>query len=298
MPAREKHFSALTPSGFTRVAYTEWGDEQNSRVLICAHGAARNGRDFEWLARGLSDAWRVVALDLPGRGHSEWLAEKSEYTQPLYLSVAAALIARLGVAHVNWIGSSMGGGLGIQLASRKGTPLRRLILNDSGPVRGPHAPALGTSSVARDLRFASLEDVEKHLHQALSHYGIKDTAYWKHLAVHGSRRDADGQFRLHHDPEITARNAPPTSTPVSAPTPVDPWATWDRIRIPTLVLRGVDSLVLTRETAHEMTRRGPKADLVEFPGCGHFPSLSEPGQIAALRAWLERDNAHQKESAA
>ncbi len=275
----QKYFKHWGPHGLHRVAYTEWGDPSGSRVLLAAHGAIRQGRDFDFLAAAFSDRWRVVSLDLPGRGESEWLTDPGDYTRALYLSVYATLIARLNVDQVDWIGSSMGGGLGLALAAQPETPLRHLILNDSGTIRGPLAgPAAGGTEGAP--RFASLDEVEAYLRKTLASYGIQDPAVWRHFAIHSSRKTPEGDYRLHHDPAIT-RGAG------SSPTAADPWALWDAIHIPVLLLRGVESRSLTEETAQEMTRRGPQADLIEFPGCGHFPSLTEPKQILLVRQWLE-----------
>ncbi|HLN25154.1 MAG TPA: alpha/beta hydrolase [Patescibacteria group bacterium] len=277
---RQKHISALGAYGFHRVAYTEWGDPANPRVLVCVHGLSRTGRDFDLVAKALADGWRVVCPDMPGRGDSEWLVVKASYVLPTYLSVCAALIARLDVEQVDWLGTSMGGMIGMSLAALPGSPIRRLILNDIGPF----LPATGltriSSAVGSDPQFATLTDAEAYLRQAMATFGITRDEDWRHVAETSTRPAAGGGLRLHYDPTIAAASIPPTIEDISF------WPVWDQIRCPTLTLRGEDSDILTKDTAAEMTQRGPKSALVEFPGCGHAPALFEPEQIAVVKDWL------------
>jgi pimeloyl-ACP methyl ester carboxylesterase len=275
---RQKSLRILGPHGFHKAAYVEWGDPANPRVLIAAHGAVRQSRDFDVIAAALSDEWRVAAPDLPGRGDSDWLADKSDYGQELYLNVYVNLIARLGVEQVAWLGTSLGGALGLQLAARPGSPIVKLVLNDIGPVRLPVGPAPAAAANPADLRFADLDEVEAYIRETWP-YGIKEDTIWRAFAIHGTRKTEDGRYRLHYDPAAIGGRPPEQAN-------ADPWALWDSLRIPVLILRGSLSNILPKEVAEEATRRGPRAQLIEYEGIGHWPSLTEPHQIESVRAFL------------
>jgi pimeloyl-ACP methyl ester carboxylesterase len=268
---------ALGPHGFHRTAYAEWG---SGPPVICVHGLTRNGRDFDRLAAALAASRRVVCPDVAGRGRSDWLAHAEDYGYPLYLSDMAALIARTGEAEVDWIGTSMGGLIGMMLAAQPNTPIRRLVLNDVGPLVPGAALRRLAGYVGQDPRFTSLAELEAHLRKVHAPFGPLDDADWAHLAAHGHRRLEDGSFGLAYDPAIGRALT-------GAPFDVNLWAIWDKVACPVLVLRGADSDLLLPETAQEMMRRGPRARLVEFPGIGHAPALMNAEQIAAIRDWLD-----------
>lgn len=278
-------FLGLGPHGFHRVSYGEWGEPASPRVAVCVHGLTRTGRDFDDLARELAGAgrYRVACPDLPGRGESAWLPRPEGYAYPVYLSDLAALLARLGAEEVDWIGTSLGGLLGLMLAAQPGSPIRRLVLNDVGPFLPKAALERIGVYVGADPRFESLDALEAYLRQVHASFGALTGEQWRRLAEKSARRLPDGAWALHYDPAIgkAFRAAPPQD--------VDLWALWDAVRCPVLVLRGAESDVLLRETAEEMARRGPRARLVEFPGVGHAPALLAPEQIGAVRDWLLGD---------
>lgn len=276
---REGHFLGLSPAGFHRVAYTEWGDTKASRVVICCHGLTRNGRDFDALAEELSRDGRVICPDVVGRGKSEWLRDPLHYGYPQYCADMNALIARLDVDEVLWIGTSMGGLIGMTLAASAGTPIRRLVINDVGPFVPKTALQRIAEYVGLDNRFSSLAAIETHLRKVLAPFGPLADAQWQHLATHGHRQREDGTFGLAYDPAIV-------NNVRLAIQDWDLWALWDRISCPTLVIRGAQSDLLLPETAVEMTQRGPRAELVTWDGMGHAPALMAPEQIATIRAWL------------
>jgi pimeloyl-ACP methyl ester carboxylesterase len=276
---REGHFLGLSPAGFHRIAYTEWGDAQSSRVVICCHGLTRNGRDFDTLASDLSRDCRVICPDIVGRGQSDWLREPLHYGYPQYCADMNALIARLGVDDILWIGTSMGGLIGMTLAAQTNSPIRRLVINDVGPFVPKAALLRIADYVGLDNRFSSLAAVETHLRKVLAPFGPLTEAQWQHLVAHGHRRREDGTFGLAYDPAIT-------NNVRLAIQDWDLWALWDRITCPTHVIRGAQSDLLLPETAGEMTRRGPRAELVTWDGMGHAPALMAPEQIATIRAWL------------
>ncbi|MBL8839761.1 MAG: alpha/beta hydrolase [Alphaproteobacteria bacterium] len=279
-----RHVPVLGPSGFTDVATCEWGPRTGPAVL-CLHGLTRNARDFDVLAQALArEGHRVVAVDMPGRGRSAWLANPFEYGYPLYLAAAASVIARLDVERLAVVGTSMGGLIGMMLAAQTGTPVARLVVNDVGPFIPKAALERIMAYIGLDPRFPTLARLEAALRQVHAPFGRLSDAQWQHLAIHGAAPVAGG-WRLHYDPAI--------AKPLAAQPPADVvlWPVWDRIACPTLVLRGSESDLLLPETAREMTARGAAAAagqvrVVEIAGCGHAPALMADDQVALLRGFL------------
>jgi pimeloyl-ACP methyl ester carboxylesterase len=281
MAMRERSYLSLGAHGFHRLAYSEWGARGGPRVAICVHGLTRNGRDFDFLAQGLEDHYRVACPDLPGRGKSHWFAVHSDYRPPVYASDLAALIARMDVPDIDWIGTSLGGILGMTLAAQPNTPIRKLVLNDVGAFIDKAGLARISDYVGRDPAFRSLEALEAYLRDINAPYGPLTDAQWRHLAIHGARRDEAAEvWRLHYDPGL----AEPFKEGFSED--IDLWAVWEAITCPVLIFRGAESDILLHETAEEMLTRGPEAELVELPGIGHAPMLMDPAQITVIRDWL------------
>lgn len=281
-PMRQREVQCLNPSGLHKMAYTEWGEPDNPHVLVCVHGLTRCGRDFDFLAQALSPECRVVCPDVVGRGHSDWLANKSLYGVPQYLADMVTLLARLDVASVDWVGTSMGGLIGMALAAHANAPIRRLLLVDVGPVVTATAIARIGEFVGRAPRFESIEQAEAYLRVVAAPFGPLSDAQWRHLTEHTVRLKADGKFDVHYDPGI----AEPFRAVMGEGKDHELWPIYDAIRCPTRVLRGESSDVLTRETAREMTERGPHAQVVEIPGVGHAPMLFDEAQIAHAREFL------------
>ena len=283
MAMTSRGYRALGPHGFHRVHYSEWGDPDNPKVLICVHGLTRTGRDFDFLAAALEHEYRVICPDVVGRGRSDWLNDKSDYTYPLYVNDMAMLLARIDAERIDWIGTSMGGLIGIFLASYAGSPIHKLVINDIGP----RIPAAGLRRVAayvgQVMAFDSIEKMEKFLRAIAATFGKLSDEQWRHMTIHSSRQLEDGRYTLAYDPGI-AENFKKLDLK-----DIDLWPVWDSIHCPTLVLRGVDSDVLDHPDAVAMTERGPKAKLIEFPGMGHAPALMADDQIAVVRDWLLAD---------
>ena len=279
MTMKESSYLGLSPAGFHRIAYVEWGASDNT-PLLCVHGLTRNGRDFDHLAQALAGDYRVVCPDVVGRGRSDWLPDGSLYGYPQYLADMTALIARVSNGPVDWIGTSMGGLIGMMMAAQRGTPIRRLVINDVGPFIPRAALERLASYVGGNPSFNGIDELEAYLRKVAAPFGPLTDAEWRHLATHSARTLPSGGFGLAYDPAIgnAFRDQPLQD--------VDLWAVWDRIRCPVLLLRGVDSDLLLAETAEEMTRRGPRATVVEVAECGHAPALMDPAQIAAIRDWL------------
>jgi pimeloyl-ACP methyl ester carboxylesterase len=277
---REHVVQCMGPHGLHRMAYTEWGDPDNQKVLICVHGLTRNGRDFDALAQAMSDKYRVICPDVVGRGRSDWLGVKSDYAFPLYVSDMITLIARLGVLHVDWVGTSMGGLIGMLLASQPHTPVRRLVLNDVGPLITATSMRRIAQYIGRGPVFPTMEDAENYIRQISASFGQLSDAQWRHLTRY-SVRPVDKGYAFVYDPGL---GDPFHLMPILLN--IELWSSFDRIRYPVLSIRGAESDLLLRDTWLAMGKRGPKARLVEFPGIGHAPTLMAEDQIAVIRDFL------------
>jgi pimeloyl-ACP methyl ester carboxylesterase len=276
---REREFLAEGPTEAHRIVYWEWG-ATNRTTLIAMHGLTRNGRDFDWVAGALSADYRIICPDVAGRGKSSWLKDTSLYGYPTYLADALALIAAAGGEPVDWLGTSMGGIVGVLLAAQPSTLVRRLILNDVGALIPKASLDRIGSYVGQDPHFQSMTDLEAYLRRIHASFGPLSDLDWAHLANHSARTLNGGGYGLAYDPAI---GLPFRQKPVED---VDLWQVWDSIRCPVLLLRGGQSDVLPRDTAEEMVRRKPDTELVEFAECGHAPALASSHQIAAVQDWL------------
>ncbi|MDP2793368.1 MAG: alpha/beta hydrolase [Sulfurisoma sp.] len=282
---RERRVKCLSPAGFHDMAYVEWGDPANPRVLVCVHGLTRCGRDFDFLAERLSGEVRVVCPDVAGRGASDWLANKSLYAIPQYCADMTTLLARLDVESVDWLGTSMGGLIGMTLAAQPNSPIARLLLNDVGPVLSAGAISRIGEYVGRMPRFADIGRGEAWLRVVLAPFGALSDAQWRHLAVHSLRRADDGQWEPSYDPGI----AEPFRAAMQGEAGAQDatlWPLYDAIRCPTRVVRGAQSDLLRAEVAAEMATRGPRARTVEIPGVGHAPVFMDEMQVGVVRDFL------------
>lgn len=276
----ERRLKCMWLHGFYEIAYTEWPGPAGAPTVLCVHGLTRNGRDFDRLAQALSARFRVVCPDMPGRRHSDWLQDPETYNYQFYLSTLAALIARLDVHEVDWVGTSMGGILGFLMAATPSSPVRKLVVNDIGPLIAKEGIARIVTYTGLDKSFGDLDALEAELRKIAAGFGPLTDEEWRHLAIHSVRRKPDGSLAFAYDPNIAhgLRKAPPHD--------IDLWPQWDAVRCPTLILRGETSDVLRRSDAEAMTRRGPPARLIEFRGVGHAPALMAEDQIQAVREFL------------
>jgi pimeloyl-ACP methyl ester carboxylesterase len=268
----------LGPHGFHRTRYYEWGERDNARVVICVHGLTRTGRDFDMLAQALAPHFRVLCPDVVGRGHSDRLEHPEDYDSKLYAADMIALIARSAAEQVYWVGTSMGGIIGMSLAALERTPIARLVLNDIGPFVPRAALQRIAAYVGKAGSFESMDAYEGYLREVFP-FGVLSAEQWRHLAEHSARRNANGALEPAYDPNISMKLA-------QAVQDLSLWPMWDRVSCPTLVLRGADSDVLLADTAHEMTQRGPKARLRVFQKVGHAPALMAADQIETVRDFL------------
>ena len=280
---RSESVQCLSPSGLHNMHYTEWGARDNSRIVVCVHGLSRNCRDFDTLAQSLEKNFRVVCPDIVGRGQSDWLATKELYVNPQYLADLTTLIARVtadGARDIYWVGTSMGGLLGMMLAALQSTPIQRLVLNDVGSVIPHAALARIAAYLGKDPRFSSFKEIDLCMRTISAPFGPLSDAQWEHLTRYNSKQHADGGWGFNYDPGIAL---PFKNLPAEA---IDLSAHYERVTCPTLLLRGADSDLLLRDTALAMTQSGPKARLVEFAGIGHAPMLMADDQIKAVREFL------------
>jgi pimeloyl-ACP methyl ester carboxylesterase len=283
---RQSFVKCLSPAGFHRMAYVEWGDPHNPRVLICVHGLTRCGRDFDYLAQALAADYRVVCPDVVGRGQSDWLREPLHYAIPQYAADMVALLARLDVETVDWLGTSMGGMIGMALAAQAETPIRRLILNDVGPVIGAGALARIGEYLATPPDFATIEEAEHYIRLIAAPFGNLTDGQWRHLTERVVKTGANGRIALRYDPGIAAPFNAAVAAQGEAGKDVDLWPLYDAIRCPTLVVRGETSDLLSRQTVAEMGERGPRARGAEIPGVGHAPMFMDDAQVAVVCNFL------------
>ncbi len=290
------------------MAFWQWGDAQAKHVILCVHGLTRQGRDFDALAQALlADAarrgrppLRIVCPDVPGRGQSEWLRDPALYQVPVYAGAMLQLLAHLHrqapVARLDWVGTSMGGLIAFGVAVAQGTsawplpaPLHKLVLNDVGPAITWESIERIGSYVADTGHYASEQDGIDRLRERFVNFGPHSSAQWEALNRPMLRVLPDGGWTMHYDPAIAkvfgnvSREAFEQGSELL-------WQVYDALTVPTLLLRGADSDLLTRDAAHAMQQRGPCAQLVEFAGVGHAPTLVQPDQTAAVCRFLLEDD--------
>ncbi len=281
---RLESVQCLGARGLHRMAYWEWGERANPKVLVCVHGLSRQGRDFDTLARDLAQDYRVVCPDVVGRGRSDRLADPMGYAIPAYVADMVTLLARLNAKELHWVGTSMGGLIGLGLASLPDTPIRKLVLNDVGPVIQFAALARIGTYLGQPAHWKTLDEAADALWAISQGFGPHTREQWLELTRPQLMPDGEG-FKPHYDPAIAVPFR--TVTPeMAAAGEAALWAGYDRLAMPVLLLRGADSDLLSKETAQAMTQRGPRAKLVEFAGVGHAPMLVQPEQRQAVRDFL------------
>ena len=269
------------PGGLHRMAYTEWGERDNPRVVVCVHGLTRTGRDFDRLALALAPRFRVVCPDIVGRGRSSWLPFHQGYQFPQYVADCVTLLARLDVEEVAWVGTSMGGLIGMMIAAMADTPITRLVLNDVGPEVSRTGLERIASYAGLAADFADFEEAVDYVATVSASFGPHSREDWRELTRHVVVQK-DGRWVLHYDPGIGQA----TRDAMAQGATPDLWPLWQAVKVPSLVVRGAESDILTAATARRMTIEGPRASLVEFAGVGHAPSLLAADQIAAVQAFL------------
>ena len=279
-----------------RMAYWEWnatGNPAHPHVVVCVHGLSRQGRDFDTLARTLSAHARVICPDVVGRGRSDWLADPMGYQIPQYAADMLALLGQIHqqapIATLDWVGTSMGGLIGMGVTGQPGLPLpvpvRRLVLNDVGPVIQWEALQRIGQYLGQTVRFESLQQAADAMWAISTSFGPHTPEQWLELSRHMVRELPDGGLVLHYDPAIAVPFRTLTQESAAAGE-ATLWQLYDHITARTLLLRGAQSDLLSRETGQAMALRGPRARLVEFDGVGHAPTLVAADQVAAVTQFL------------
>lgn len=267
------------------MAYKEWGDPGNANVLVCVHGVTRISDDFDHMARALCNTYRVVCPDVAGRGRSSWLRNPQYYQLTQYVSDMVTLLARVDTEKVDWFGTSMGGLIGIGLASLPESPIRKLVLNDIGPTLNYPALSRIGDYIGQAVRFPTFEQAANYIRAISAPFGPHSDEEWNKIASDVLRQDKDGQWIRHYDLGLAIPfKAETAESTQRADTML--WAAYDAITCPTLVVRGAESDLLTREVARQMAGRGPKAELIEFAGVGHAPTFMHADQIAVVKEFL------------
>lgn len=288
MSYREGYFYGLDSAGFHKLVYSDWG-AKDGRLVICVHGLTGNGFDFDYIAPALVEqGYRVIAIDLPGRGRSDFLKNPLDYNYAQYCHDLAGLLAYLGVnkpGSVDWLGVSLGGLLGMRLAGIPFSPIGRLILNDVGPEVPKPALDFIFDVISKSYRFDDLQALEQRLRETRGlSWGPVTDQQWRHMAQHNARPLEGGGVTYAYDPKISVIFE---TQPIGE---LDLWPFWDHIKRPVLTLHGTQSIILTQEITEKMRKRGggKKMDVIAFPDCGHVPSLMASHQIIAVTDWLQR----------
>jgi pimeloyl-ACP methyl ester carboxylesterase len=262
----------------TDIAWWEWGDA-DAKPIVCLHGLTRQGRDFDVIAAALAARGRrVLAPDLPGRGRSEWLKDAGAYAYPTYAAAMAQLVAVLAEP-VDWIGSSLGGIVGMMLAAAPTVPIRRLVLNDVGPLIPAAALARIRDYIGYAPAFPDIPALETHLRKVHAPFGALSDAEWRAMAIHSSRVLPDGRIGFHYDPAIAV------NVKAQDPGDVDLSPLWQAVRDPVLAVRGEESDLLLPETFAQMAADGAETHVV--PGAGHAPMLNDAASISRVAAFLQ-----------
>lgn len=263
------------------LAYVEWGDPQNPKTLVCVHGLTRNSRDFDFVAAALQHHYRVVAVDIPGRGRSSWLANALEYNNMFYAGVMAQFLAEKNITQCHWLGTSMGSLIAMGINAMQPGLIQKWVINDIGPF-------LSQAAIARIATYASQRPVfQNHSHakqyfkNMYVSFGITNDAHFDHIAQHSVRPLGEDQLTLHYDPAVIE----PFKL-MAGKGDADLWQLWPATVMPTLVIRGAKSDLLTPDILARMCALGPHIQSVEIPGCGHAPALMDPTQIALVKNYL------------
>lgn len=291
MPVPAQPGKMKSKGGERRLAYTDWGNPENEHVVVCAHGLTRNCRDFDFLAAALERDFRVICIDMAGRGRSDWLENAEDYNSALtYVSDMEHVLEHVcqrydnGSLQIYWVGVSMGGLIGMLLAARQRSSVpyrfRTLVMSDIGPYVSSGILSLFATTIGKDPRFRNLSELESYMRDTALPYSPLTDAQWHHLALYSAREYEDGTFGYRYDPAISS------GFRLDRIKDIDLWAYWNRLDLPVLVLRGEKSGVLTPETADEMQLHRPNVQITELAGIGHAPMLMDTDQIDLVRNYL------------
>ncbi len=282
-----------------KISYTEWGDSGNNNVLFCVHGLSRNARDFDYIAEALSSNYRVVCMDVAGRGESDWLENKSKYNYQTYISDVYALLDSLQIDRVDWLGTSMGGIIGMIIASKRPEIINRLILNDVGAFIPGVALDRIMGYVGVVPLFSSRNEASQTLRHRMATFGVKDDSHWQHIFKHSIKKRKDGKYSFVYDPKIAQKPGLLSRVFFNLKNPnnlfkmpnIDLWSVWEKIQAPVFVIRGEFSDILTKDILIKMKESKPELEYAEISAVGHAPTLMDSKQIETVRNWLVKDAA-------
>lgn len=268
-----------------KLAYWECGDKNNKKILFCVHGMTRNARDFDYLAMELAKTYRIICPDVPGRGKSDWLLDKAQYHNFNYALDIIGLIRHLGFTEVDWVGTSMGGLIGMAIASTTPGLIKKMVINDIGPFIPKDALRRIGEYAGSNPIFNNLDEVRKYFEVIYKPWSITKDEHWQHIMRHSLKQQQDGSYKFIYDPGIGA-NFRDENGNMKEIEDFNLWELWGKITCPVFVLRGALSDILPKDVALQMTQVGPKAKLHEFANIGHAPSLMSDDQIEIIRDWL------------
>lgn len=277
-----KHTIALpNPAGKHQMTYYEWGNPQSERVLVCVPGLTRNGRDFDFLAAALGHEYRILAVDLIGRGKSDWMQDPAHYTIEQYIADLMGWMHQLGLSQVDFIGASLGGILGMLIAAMPHSPIQRLILDDVGPVIKQESIARLSGEVKANPIFASLGELKDFLKKVYAQTGSMEPYHWDHLLAHDHLALPEGGYARAYDPQLFKSFAP-----MQNGHDITFWPVFKAIHVPIFVLHGSESSVLTPDICAQMLEAQPTMTIIDLPGIGHAPSLMDERHIRLIAGWL------------
>jgi pimeloyl-ACP methyl ester carboxylesterase len=275
------HITCLSAAGRHQMAYWDWVGPQGAQTVLCVHGLTRNGRDFDALAAQLSKQYRVICVDVVGRGKSDWLRNPMLYAFPQYITDIMTLVSQLNLRKIKWVGTSMGGLIGMVIAATPNNPIDTLVLNDVGPVLAPEGVARIGTYVGVQPQYKTYREAADALIAASSTFGKHTPEQWEIFTRH-YLIERNGHWQTNYDPDISA----PFRASINQT--MDLWPLYDTIRIPVQLIRGADSDLLSTQTALEMTQRGPRAELSTIANVGHAPTLIAEDQVALITTFLAK----------
>ena len=286
-PHRRSNVAVLMDGVLKHMAVHEWGDEKNPRVVLCVHGLSRNGRDFDVLADALSKDFRVLCPDIPGRGHSDWLASAAQYSIPTYLRFINAMLTEFGIQTYDWVGTSMGGLIGMVMAAGAGAPgaaMRRLVINDIGPVLEIEAINRIASYVGLAPNFATYQELYAATRMAITTFGPLTDEQYHHMVGTSCWQRPDGRWEFKMDPKVGEAFRSGLATPAA-----DMWPLWLALKQPTLILRGAHSDLLSAATLTKMAETHPNARALTIADTGHAPMIFDAPTVNAVVHFLAAD---------
>ena len=280
-PHRRSNVAVLMDGVLKHMVVHEWGDKKNPRVVLCVHGLSRNGRDFDVVADALSKDFRVLCPDIPGRGQSDWLASAAQYSIPTYVRFINAMLTEFGVQSYDWIGTSMGGLIGMVMAVTPGSTMKRFVINDIGPVLEPEAIKRIASYVGLAPNFASYPELYAAARMAITTFGPLTEAQYQHMVSTSCWQRADGRWEFNMDPKVGDAFRAGLAAPAA-----DMWPLWLAVRQSTLILRGVNSDLLSAATLTKMVETHPNAIALTIAETGHAPMIFDEPTVTAVVDFL------------